>query len=386
MIAWKAVEIPFSGSIGRRRGRRSSVILEVTEGNTTPFSCKCMVPLATHLKADLMIWLSQKLQRLLVEDWILKQQQKLWEDRLGDYKQVVFAKRWLQAESYEQSLQNKRITCKEPFLRTTVINFIKQLLLPTFVAVCGDVVGKVPVVDDVWLLVLPRTKDISKCFTWGKYARSLNFKRIANITLISDRSSWFSNWNLSSVLVTKLTIEKKVKGTQGRNRNGCRKTGNRGGGKRSCSSDYLHTHYFGFNFSNVEMHTDNQQIYHSYVFSEHKSYICNNFRATTSEHKRILHCDGCDYVESPDETIGALLSEPFQTMRMNKLSKPKGLMLYSKLVVGFFSNSDLIYSNMRMSLQQIKAIPTFYMISDNPKVTLGIDDGSLYTGIKTPND
>ena len=134
------------------------------------------------------------------------------------------------------------------------------------------------------------------------------------------------------------------------------------------------------------MHTDNQQIYHSFVFYEHKSYICNNFRAITSKYNRNLHCEGCNYVESPDEIIGALLSEPFVTMRMNKLSKPNGLMLFSKLVVAFFSNSDLIYSNMRISLQLIKAIPTYYMISDSPNFTLGIDDGSLYTGVNPPKN
>ena len=54
-------------------------------------------------------------------------------------------------------------------------------------------------------------------------------------------------------------------------------------------------------------------------------------------------------------------------------------MLYSKLGVDFLSISKLLYPNMKIRLRLIRARPNFCMISDNPNVSLGIVDYSLYT-------
>ena len=75
----------------------------------------------------------------------------------------------------------------------------------------------------------------------------------------------------------------------------------------------------------------------------------------------------------------APLSEPFFTRRMKMLSRPDGFMLYEKLGVDFFSTSELLYPNMKNRLRLIRARPNFYMISDNPNVSRGIVDCSLYT-------
>ena len=75
----------------------------------------------------------------------------------------------------------------------------------------------------------------------------------------------------------------------------------------------------------------------------------------------------------------ALLSEPFFTRRMKTLSRPDGFMLYAKLGVDFFSTPEFLYPNMKIRLRLIRARPNFYMISDNPNVSLGILDCSLYT-------
>ena len=44
-----------------------------------------------------------------------------------------------------------------------------------------------------------------------------------------------------------------------------------------------------------------------------------------------------------------------------------------------FSTSELLYPNMKNRLRLIRARPNFYMISDNPNVSPGIVDSSLYT-------
>ena len=111
----------------------------------------------------------------------------------------------------------------------------------------------------------------------------------------------------------------------------------------------------------------------------HKSYISDNFKGAISEYKGVLHCEGYDYEEFPDEIMEAPLSEPFLTRRLKMLSRPDGFMLYGKLRVDFFSTSELLYPKMKVRLRLIRARPNFYMISDNPNVSLGIVDCSLYT-------
>ena len=131
-------------------------------------------------------------------------------------------------------------------------------------------------------------------------------------------------------------------------------------------------------FSNVEVYINNQQIYNSNGLYAHKFYISNNFEAAISEYKGVLHCEGYDYEQDPED-ISNPVPEPFFTKRMHLLSRPDGFMLYGKLGIGFFSTSDLVYPNMKIRLRLIRARPIFYMSSDNPNVRLGIVDCSLYT-------
>ena len=86
-----------------------------------------------------------------------------------------------------------------------------------------------------------------------------------------------------------------------------------------------------------------------------------------------------DYEETPDDNIDAALPEPFFTRRMKMRSRADGFMLNGKLGVDFFSTSELLNPNMKIRLRLIRARPNFYMISDNPNVSLGIVDCSLYT-------
>ena len=132
-------------------------------------------------------------------------------------------------------------------------------------------------------------------------------------------------------------------------------------------------------FSNVEVYINNQQIYNSNGLYAHKSYISNNFKGAISDYKGILRCEGYDYEEFPDKILEVLLSEPFFTRRMKLLSRLDGFMLYGKLVVDFFSTSELLYPNLKIRPRLIRARPNFYMISDNPNVSLGIVDCSFYT-------
>ena len=83
-------------------------------------------------------------------------------------------------------------------------------------------------------------------------------------------------------------------------------------------------------FSNVQVYNNNQQIYKSNGVNAHKSYSSNNFKGAISEHKGVLHCEGYDCEEFPEEIMEALLSEPFFKRRLKMLSRPDGFMLYGK--------------------------------------------------------
>ena len=131
-------------------------------------------------------------------------------------------------------------------------------------------------------------------------------------------------------------------------------------------------------FSNVEVYINNQQIYNSNGLYAHKSYISNNFKVAISEYKGVLHCEGYDYEQDPED-ISNPLPDPFFTWRMKLLSRPDGLMLYGILGNDFLSTSELLYPNTKIRLRLIRARPNFYMISDNHNVGLGIVDCSLYT-------
>ena len=54
-------------------------------------------------------------------------------------------------------------------------------------------------------------------------------------------------------------------------------------------------------FSNVEVYIINQQIYNSNGRYAHKSYISINFKAAISEYKGVLHCEGYDYDQDPED-------------------------------------------------------------------------------------
>ena len=81
-------------------------------------------------------------------------------------------------------------------------------------------------------------------------------------------------------------------------------------------NNFLHS-----TFSNVEVYINNQQIYNSNGLYAHKCYLSNNFKGAISQYEGVLHFEGYDYEEFPDEIMEAPLSEHFFTRRMKKLRK-----------------------------------------------------------------
>ena len=130
-------------------------------------------------------------------------------------------------------------------------------------------------------------------------------------------------------------------------------------------------------FSIVEVYINNQRIYNSREIYAHKSYISNNFKAAISEYKGVLLCEGYDYEQDPED-INNPLPDPFFARKMELLSRPDGFNLNAIFGIDFFSTSELIYPNMKIRLRLIRARTNFYMIINNPNVSLAIVDFSLY--------
>ena len=128
-------------------------------------------------------------------------------------------------------------------------------------------------------------------------------------------------------------------------------------------------------FSNAELYNNNHQIYTSNGLCAHKSHNSNNFKSTLTEYKEVLHCERYDYEEDPEN----LLQGPFFTSRMKFYTRLDGFMLCGKLGIDFLTISELLCPNMKTRFRLIRARPNFYKIIEDPNVSLGIVDCSLYT-------
>ena len=56
------------------------------------------------------------------------------------------------------------------------------------------------------------------------------------------------------------------------------------------------------------------------------SYICNNFKGAITDYKGVLHCEGYDWEQDPEDNTNPP-PDPFFTKTMKLLSKPDGFML-----------------------------------------------------------
>ena len=175
-----------------------------------------------------------------------------------------------------------------------------------FVAVSGNLGGKVPVVDDVLLSheqeIYPTTTLDESCIefefqTDRNYCVDLRQPYLA-LKLKLVRGRGYETYNTKEV---KKDYKEEAKAEE----------------EEMAEEDapvapvtqvknILHSI-----FSSVEVYINNQQIYNFNGMYAHKSHISDNLKGVISEYKGVLHCQGYDYEEFPDEIMEAPLSEPF---------------------------------------------------------------------------
>ena len=204
-----------------------------------------------------------------------------------------------------------------------------------FVAVSGNLGGKVPIVDDV---LSSHEQEI--CPTTSLDENCIKFEFQTDRNYYVDLRQCFLALKLKLVKGRIYdTYESKEKKKEHKDESVVfTETGDDNDQEEEVARVTYVNNIMRSKFSNVEVYISNQQIYNSNGLYAHKSYISNNFKAAISEYKEVLHCEGYDN-EHDLEDITNPLPDPFFTRRTKLLSRPDGFMLYGKLGFEFFSTS-----------------------------------------------
>ena len=160
-----------------------------------------------------------------------------------------------------------------------------------FVAVSGNLGGKVPIVDEV---LSSHEQEIYPFFSLDENCIELEFQ--------TDRNYYVDLRQSFLALKFKLfkgrgydTYESKEKKKEHKDESIVfTETGTDDDEEEELARVTYVNNIMHSIFSNVEVYINNQQIYNSNGLYAHKSYISNNFKAAMSEYQGVLHCEGYD--------------------------------------------------------------------------------------------
>ena len=151
MVASKQVEIPIR-SVDRQRGRECGALAQVI--------------VRTAIPADLLMIAVPKVADLVVVEKNSRQLQKVCEGKLSENSWEVVAGKKLQAQSFQQKLQNKPVVHEEISLQNFPTNHLKSVTVPIFFDSFGKSMWKNP---SKWrCLVAPQTRIVNYYLTRWK--------------------------------------------------------------------------------------------------------------------------------------------------------------------------------------------------------------------------
>ena len=172
----------------------------------------------------------------------------------------------------------------------------KNFRYQTFVAVSGNLGGKVPIVDDVLSSheqeIYPTTSLDENC-TGFEFQTDRNYYVDLRQSFLALKLKFVKGRGhdtFESREKKKELTDESVVFTE---------TGDDEEEEEVARVTYVNNIMHSI-FSNVEVYINNQQIYISNGLYAHKSYISNNFKAAISEYKGVLHCEGYDYEQDPE--------------------------------------------------------------------------------------
>ena len=167
-----------------------------------------------------------------------------------------------------------------------------------FVAVSGNLGGKVSIVDDVLSSheqeIYPTTSLDENC-TEFEFQTDRNYYVDLRQSLLALKLKFVKRRGYD-------TYESKEKKKEHKDESiGFTETGDDSDQEKEVARVTNVNNIMHSIFSNVEVYINNQQIYNSNGLYAHKSYISNNFKAAISKYKGVMHCEGYDYEQHPED-------------------------------------------------------------------------------------
>ena len=135
MVASRQVEFPFYRGVGRQRGRGFGALAQVIGTTAIPFLRKYIVPAAKRVGADLLAFAVPEIAD------VVKGRKKFQTAAKNVGRQTLRKQlgsgsgKGLQAESFQQNLQNNSVGREETFVETFLINHVEYFSVPNF---CGN--------------------------------------------------------------------------------------------------------------------------------------------------------------------------------------------------------------------------------------------------------
>ena len=126
--------------------------------------------------------------------------------------------------------------------------------------------------------------------------------------------------------------------------------------------------------SNCEVYFNNTMIFNANGLYPHTAHILSEFNSSAVSNKGTNACHGYSFEDFPD----AFDMHPF-TDRAKSLGTGINFSLYGRLAIDLFTCKKLLLPNTKVRIKITRARPYFYMLSDNPNVSLKIVENSLFT-------
>ena len=187
-------------------------------------------------------------------------------------------------ESFQQNLLNNPVGREEAFLQTFLVDHFKQQLsVPTFVALPGNLGGKVPIVVDVLSSheqeIYPTTSLDENCIEF-EFQTDRNYYVDLRQSFLALKLKFVKGRGYDTYESKEKKKEHKVDSVV------FTETGTDDEEEQEEVAPVTYVNNIMHSIiSNVEVYINNQQIYNSNGLYAHKSYISNNFKAAISEYK-----------------------------------------------------------------------------------------------------
>ena len=165
MVSSRQVNVPFYRGIGRQRRWGFSALAQNIGRTAFQLLRKFIVSAAKRVRADLLEFAAPESAEVVSGRKKFKTAAKSMGDRLWGNSWLVVAGKRLQAQSFQQNLQNKSVGREETVLQKVLINLVVQVSEPTFFGKFWESWRESP--SKWWCPIVPQTRNLSyHLFRW----------------------------------------------------------------------------------------------------------------------------------------------------------------------------------------------------------------------------